>query len=113
MTPTLFPHRHPYANRTTENPIFFHLTPMTNFKSAVDQLAEVGFEMIIYSFGSGFVMETNSSTYLSMIASEVAYAHAKSPPIEVGGYDLICLDRGYNGYGGNVGTSTPGIRRHA
>ena len=21
----------------------------------------------------------------------------------MGGYDLICLDRGYNGYGGNVG----------
>ena len=31
----------------------------------------------------------------------MAYAHAKG--IEVGGYDLICLDRGYNGYGGNVG----------
>ncbi len=31
----------------------------------------------------------------------MAYAHAQG--IEVGGYDLICLDRGYNGYGGNVG----------
>jgi len=26
-----------------ENPIFFHLTPMTDFKPAVEQLAEVGF----------------------------------------------------------------------
>ena len=29
--------------------------------------------------------------------------YAKSKGIEVGGYDLICLDRGHNGYGGNVG----------
>lgn len=73
--------------------------------------------MLIFSFGSGFVLETNNTAYLEQIAGgfnwfwmipcrlncrpDVAYAHARG--IEVGGYDLICLDRGYNGYGGNVG----------
>ena len=72
--------------------------------------------MLIFSFGSGFNLETTNATYLAQIAAgesaeqlsslqsrtkDVAYAHAQG--IEVGGYDLICLDRGYNGYGGNVG----------
>ena len=30
-------------------------------------------------------------------------SYARSKGIEVGGYDLICLDRGHGGYGGNVG----------
>jgi hypothetical protein len=35
------------------------------------------------------------------VAKQVAVANALG--IEVGGYDLICLDRGNGGYGGNVG----------
>ncbi len=95
-TQTLAPH-------TTENPIFFHATDVTGpgFKRAIDQMAEVGFEMLIYSFGSGFILETANPAYLSHIKSQVAYARSKG--IEVGGYDLICLDRGHGGYGGNVG----------
>jgi len=64
-------------------------------------MSEVGFEMLIFSFGSGFVLETSNATYLSHIKSQVEYA--KSKGIQVGGYDLICLDRGHGGYGGNVG----------
>ena len=30
-------------------------------------------------------------------------SYARSKGIEVGGYDLICLDRGHGGYGGSVG----------
>ena len=91
------------APHVTENPIFFHATNVTDagFKNAIDQMAEVGFEMLIFSFGSGFVLETNDTKYISKIKSQVDYA--KSKGIEVGGYDLICLDRGHNGYGGNVG----------
>ena len=90
----------PYA---TENPIFFHATNVSDagFKNAIDQMAEVGFEMLIFSFGSGFQLETANETYLNGIKKQIAYA--KSKGIEVGGYDLICLDRGHNGYGGNVG----------
>ena len=32
----------------------------TQFRRVVDQLAEVGFEMLIYSFGSDFVIETDT-----------------------------------------------------
>ena len=88
---------------TSENPIFFHLTDASSagFRRAVDQMAEVGFEMVIYSFGSGFQLETRNETYLASVAADVAYAAAKG--VEVGGYDLICLDRGHGGYGGDVG----------
>ncbi len=76
-----------------ENPIFFHATAVdpADFKIAVQQMATVGFEMFIFSFGSGFNLETNDPTYLAEIQSLVQYA--KSYNIEVGGYDLICLDR--------------------
>ena len=96
VTQTLAPH-------TTENPIFFHATNISNkgFKLAIDQMADVGFEMLIFSFGSGFVLETADPIYLKHIREQVDYA--KSKGIEVGGYDLICLDRGHGGYGGNVG----------
>ena len=67
----------------------------------MDQMNEVGFEMMIYSFGSGFTFETPNTTYMNRIKSDIAYANSKN--IEVGGYDLICLDRGHGGYGGNVG----------
>ena len=90
----------PYA---LENPIFFHATETSDvgFKLEIDQMAAVGFEMLIYSFGSGFVMETTDPIYLNKIKAQIDYA--KSKGIEVGGYDLICLDRGDGGYGGNVG----------
>eukprot|EP01059_Diplonema_ambulator_P013718 TRINITY_DN2428_c1_g3_i1.p1 TRINITY_DN2428_c1_g3~~TRINITY_DN2428_c1_g3_i1.p1 ORF type:complete len:725 (+),score=278.65 TRINITY_DN2428_c1_g3_i1:54-2228(+) len=82
------------APHTTENPVFFHCTKSdpTGFKNAVDQMAEVGFEMFIFSFGSGFNLESTDPTYLAQIKELVDYAKAKG--IEVGGYDLICLDRG-------------------
>eukprot|EP00697_Spironema_sp_BW2_P015561 gnl/Spiro4/6458_TR3313_c0_g1_i1.p1 gnl/Spiro4/6458_TR3313_c0_g1~~gnl/Spiro4/6458_TR3313_c0_g1_i1.p1 ORF type:complete len:759 (-),score=179.88 gnl/Spiro4/6458_TR3313_c0_g1_i1:82-2358(-) len=93
---TLVPH-------VTENPIFFHATNISDagFKLAIDQMADVGFEMLIYSFGTDFDLETANQTYLNIIRDQVAYAHSKG--IEVGGYDLICLARGHDGYGGNVG----------
>ncbi|KAG7357466.1 hypothetical protein IV203_002154 [Nitzschia inconspicua] len=103
MTQVLLPH-------VTENPIFFHAVfdesnfhsnDTTSFRRVIDQMADVGFEMLIYSFGSGFDMETRDASYLQRIRDQVCYA--KSKGIEVGGYDLICLDRGHDGYGGNVG----------
>jgi len=59
------------APHTQENPIFFHMISQnsTMFRSAVDQLADVGFEMIIYSFGSGFNLESENETYLEMVRS--------------------------------------------
>ena len=71
--------------QTQENPIFFHATNNTSsgFKQGIDQMAEVGFEMYIYSFGSGFSLESTSSVYLQEIKENIEYA--KSKGIEVGG----------------------------
>lgn len=73
------------APQTQENPIFFHGTNSTpeGFRSAIDQMEEVGFEMYIYSFGSGFNLEDLSNTNIEAIASNVQYARSKG--IEVGG----------------------------
>ena len=81
------------APHTQENPIFFHMTDSTSaaVRAVIDQMAEVGFEMMIYSFGSGFNLESTNETYIAQMASDIAYAKAKG--IEVGGYDLIALTR--------------------
>ena len=73
------------APQTQENPIFFHGTDSstTGFKNSIDQMSAVGFEMYIYSFGSGFKLEDLSPTNIEMISADIQYA--KSKGIEVGG----------------------------
>lgn len=46
-------------------------------KQVVDQLADVGFEMLVYSFQSGFNIESLNETYISEIAADIAYANKK------------------------------------
>jgi hypothetical protein len=58
-------------------------------------MAETGFEMLIFSFGSGFRLESADPKYLATIKGQIEYANSKG--IEVGGYDLIVLDRGNPG----------------
>jgi len=72
----------------TENPILMHLrnSDSASIRRAVDQCAEVGFEMIILTFGSGFNMESEDPAYLARIKADVDYAHSKG--IEIGGYTL-------------------------
>jgi len=67
------------APHTQENPIFFHMTNMASvaMRSTIDQLADVGFEMLIYSFGSGFDMESNDTKYLAQMKADIAYANSK------------------------------------
>jgi hypothetical protein len=73
----------------TENPIFMHVrrADSASVKLAIDQCAEVGFEMVILSFGSGLNMENEDPAYLTQIKQLVDYAHAKG--IELGGYSLL------------------------
>ena len=84
---------HALAPATNENPIFMHGTDASSdgIRSAVDQMADVGFEMLILSFGTSFNLESTDPTYLQQLKSDIDYAHAKG--IEVGGYDLIALTR--------------------
>lgn len=73
----------------TENPIFLHLTTTDRqmVKNAIDQCADVGFEMVILSFGSGLDMEDTSEANIEKFKSLANYAHAKG--IEIGGYSLF------------------------
>ncbi|UCS91756.1 NPCBM/NEW2 domain-containing protein [Echinicola marina] len=74
---------------TTENPIFLHLTSTDPevVKTAVDQCAEVGYEMIILSFGSGMNMEDESPENYAKFRALREYANSKG--IELGGYSLL------------------------
>lgn len=78
---------------STENPVMMHVRSAQSkiFRAAVDQCASVGFEMIIYTFGSGLDMENVDPEYLAKIKSDVDYAHSKG--IEVGAYSLLASRR--------------------
>jgi hypothetical protein len=82
------------APQTNENPIYMHLTPVNNetFYNAIEQMADVGFEMMIMSFGSGFDFESQDQAYREQVASWVEYGRSRG--IEVGGYDEIGYGRG-------------------
>jgi hypothetical protein len=77
----------------TENPIMMHVRSAESkvFRNAVDQCAQTGFEMIIYTFGSGLNMESDQPEYIDRIKADVAYAHSKG--IEVGAYSLLASRR--------------------
>ena len=61
------------------------MTNMTSIaiRDVLQQMHEVGFEMMIFSFGSGFNMESTDKKYLDEIKNNVAFA--KSLGIEIGG----------------------------
>lgn len=74
---------------TQENPIFMHVRESDNesVKQAIDQSAEVGFEMVIMTFGSGFQIENDSINYMDRMKSLSQYAAGKG--IALGGYSLL------------------------
>ena len=73
----------------TENPIMMHVrhADPASVRRAVDQCAEVGFEMVILTFGSGFNIENDSPEYLAHMKELVDYAHGKG--VALGGYSLL------------------------
>lgn len=73
----------------TENPIMMHVRNADNesVKKAIDQSAEVGFEMVIMTFGSGFQIENDSEENLDRMKGLADYAHSKG--IALGGYSLL------------------------
>jgi hypothetical protein len=77
----------------TENPIIMHLrsTDPAVVRAAVDQCAEVGFEMVILSFGSGLDMENENPEYVAGFRTLADYAHSRG--IEIGGYSLLASRR--------------------
>ncbi len=77
----------------TENPLMMHVryADPASVRRAVDQCAEVGFEMIILTFGSGFNIENEDPKYLAHWKELADYAHSKG--IEIGGYSLLSSRR--------------------
>ena len=77
----------------TENPLMHHLQIARPdvVRQAIDQAAEVGFEMIILSFGSGFNMENDQAEYLATWKSVADYADSKG--VELGAYSLLSSRR--------------------
>jgi len=88
------------APQTSEAPLFMHLTNVTpaGVRSAVDQIVATGggFDMLIFSFGSGFNLESTDPIYWAEVEGSISYANAHG--VEVGGYDLIALSRSGAGY---------------
>ena len=91
----------------TENPIMHHMrdSDPEAVRRAIDQAVEVGFEMIILSFGSGFNIESTDPDYISQWKSIADYAEEEG--VEIGGYSLLSSRRIG---GGNDVVSPPGQR---
>lgn len=74
---------------TAQNPFMFHklgCDPKT-VREAIDQAAEVGFDMVIMSFGSGFNFESRDEKYMATYKELADYG--KSKGIVLGGYSLL------------------------
>ena len=73
----------------TENPVLMHIRSAQPeaIRQAVDQCAEVGFEMAVLTFGSGFDFESRDPAYQARIKELADYARAKG--IALGGYSLL------------------------
>ena len=73
----------------TENPLMMHVrwSDPDAVRLAIDQCADVGFEMVILTFGSGFNIENDSPEYLAQMREYAEYAASRG--VEIGGYSLL------------------------
>ncbi|MEM7308447.1 MAG: alpha-galactosidase [Planctomycetota bacterium] len=73
----------------TENPLMHHMriSDPGEVRRAIDQAAEVGFEMLILSFGSGFNIESEDPAYVESWKEIADYAREHG--VEIGGYSLL------------------------
>ena len=72
-----------------ENPLMLHarFSDPDRLRQAIDQASDVGFEVVIQTFGSGFNIENDSAEYLDAMRTLGDYA--KSKGVELGGYSLL------------------------
>ncbi|MGI9430013.1 MAG: hypothetical protein ACR2NM_15235 [Bythopirellula sp.] len=73
----------------TENPITHHLLSHdpARVRQAIDEAADVGFEALILSFGSGFNMDNVDPTFLREWKEVADYADQRG--VEIGSYSLF------------------------
>lgn len=74
-----------------ESPLIYHITSDSTYKvkRAVDSIKEVGFDMLIQSFGSGIKVESTNKRYIERHKKLYDYAHNKG--IKIGGYTLAIV----------------------
>lgn len=72
-----------------ENPILMHIRSAKPeaVRTALDQCAEVGFELAILTFGSGFNVENEKPEYLAELKGVADYARERH--LALGGYSLL------------------------
>ncbi len=77
----------------TENPMMFHITrsKWEEYTEGVDQAAELGYEMVNFSFGSGFNPEDESEANYNKMKKYADYANTKG--IKIGTYSLLASRR--------------------
>ncbi len=73
----------------TENPLIFHAASARPdyVRGAIDQASEVGFEIVLMTFGSGFDIENTNPQYVEIYRNLSEYAASKR--IALGGYSLL------------------------
>lgn len=78
---------------TLDNPLMLHVRSNNDaeIRTAIDQAAECGFEMVIMSFGSGLNMEDTSPQNIARFRALREYANARG--IRFGGYSLLASRR--------------------
>ena len=77
----------------TENPLMFHITKSSweDFTNGINQAAEVGYEMVNFSFGSGFNAEDESGENYEQMKKYARYAEENG--ISIGTYSLLASRR--------------------
>ncbi len=77
----------------TENPLMFHITrsKWDEYTNGIDQAAELGYEMVNFSFGSGFNPEDESEANYNKMKRYAEYADSKG--IKIGTYSLLASRR--------------------
>ncbi len=74
-----------------EAPLFIHLISDDSkvLRETADILSDVGYDMIIQSFGSGINMESEDEDYISRVKADYDYVHEKG--LTIGGYTLAII----------------------
>ncbi len=74
-----------------EAPLFLHLISDDSkvLRDSADMLADIGYDMIIQSFGSGIQLENEDPDYISRVKSDYDYVHSKG--LTIGGYTLAII----------------------
>ena len=74
-----------------EAPLFLHLISddSKELRDSADMLADIGYDMIIQSFGSGIDLENEDPAYIERVKNDYDYVHSKG--LTIGGYTLAII----------------------